>query len=252
MNLFELLEAKQKERKGIENTEEFSFFMEHRHELGKINKFSFLYDSEGNDFNIMRANIIITGLLNKQTIEAEVKSLDEYQQKQDVPAFLDSLKERLVDLPYFSSNNMKIYIPFFPRALNQIYTNEPLKLLSEPYSNLQDNFVNSCIDPFDLYGPDLFNSFFTHLVKVGTNGKEVAYFHYDTNTIYIVNAQGRLDIKIVLFDKYLKRPTTSHMLERITPVIDKFFANDREGFIQSLYDNGFISSKMLDLIKKNK
>ncbi len=252
MKLFELLDTKQKKRRDFESGDEFKFFLEHRFLLGKFNKFSFLYDSEGNDFDIMRANIIIYGLLNKQTIEMEVKSLKEYGQDQNPEAFNDALKQRLLDLPYFSEKGLKIFIPFFPRALNEIYTNEPLKLLQDPYDNLETNYQNSSIDPFDLYGAELFNSFYTKLVKVGTNGKEIAYFHYDTNTIYIVNNQGRLDLRIVLFDKYLRRIVTNHMLERITPVIEKYFANDKDGFVQMLFDNKFISKKMFDLIKKQK
>ena len=252
MRLFELLDAKQKKRRGIEAGEEFKFFIDHRFLLGKFNKFSFLYDSEGNDFDIMRANIIIYGLLNKETIEMEVKSLKEYGQDKDPVAFNDALKQRLLDLPYFSEKGLKIFIPFFPRALNEIYTNEPLKLLQDPYNNLETNYQNSSIDPFDLYGAELFNSFYTKLVKVGTNGKEVAYFHYDTNTIYIVNSQGRLDLRIVLFDKYLRRQITNHMLERITPVVEKYFANDKDGFVETLLEKNFISKKMFDLIKKQK
>lgn len=252
MKLFELLEAKQKPRKDFGSGEEFKFFIEHRFLLGKFNRFSFLYDSEGNDFNVMRANIIIYGLLNKETIEMEVKSLKEYGEDKNQESFNNALKERILDLPYFSEHGLKIYVPFFPRALNAIYTNEPIKLLEDPYNNLVDNFQNSSIDPFDVYGAELFNSFYTKLVKVGTNGKDVAYFHYDTNTIYIINDQGRLDLRIVLFDKYLRRHTTNHMLERITPVINKYFENDREGFIQAMLDSKFISSKMAGLLNKSK
>ena len=247
--LFATLEAKKKRRNTFENSDEFKFFIENRHLLGKFNKFSFLYDSEGNEFNMMRANVIIYGLLNKQTIEMEVKSLKEYGQDKDPEAFNAALRDRCIDLPYYSENDMKIYIPFFNRAINQIYTLEPLKLLEEPYISLEDNYQNSSNDPFDTYGAELFNSFFTKLVKVGTNVKEIAYFHYDTNPIYIVNEQGRLDLKIVLFDRYIKKPNLNHMLERITPVVDKYFADDREGFIEALLENKFISKKMYQMVK---
>ena len=81
---------------------------------------------------------------------------------------------------------------------------------------------------------------------------EIAYFHYDTNTIYIVNSQGRLDLKIVLFDKYIRRPVYNHMLERITPVVEQYFANDRQNFIKSLLDNKFISNKMFHILSNKK
>ena len=123
--------------------------------------------------------------------------------------------------------------------------------MEPPYNDLKNNFIDSSIDPFDTYGAELFNSFFTSLVKVDTNGKEVAYFHYDTNTIYIINDQGRLDLKIVLFDKYLRKINTNHMLERVTPVVRKYFENDKEGFLKALLENNLISKKLFDLIHKN-
>ena len=112
--LFVTLEAKKKRRNTFENSDEFKFFIENRHLLGKFSKFSFLYDSEGNEFNMMRANVIIYGLLNKQTIEMEVKSLKEYGKDVDIEAFNLALRERCIDLPYFSDKELKIYIPFSP------------------------------------------------------------------------------------------------------------------------------------------
>ena len=132
------------------------------------------------------------------------------------------------------------------------YDDNPEKLLSEPYSSLMTTFEDACIDPFDTYGAELYNSYFTSLVKIGAQKHETAYFHYDTFTIYIVNDQGRLDNQIVLFDKYIKRPVHTHMLERITPVVNAYFANDRTGMINALKDNKLISSKMQKILLDQK
>ena len=86
-------------------------------------------------------------------------------------------------------------------------------------------------------------------MKIKNADKETAYFHYDTNTIYFINDQGRLDTSIVLFDRYLRHPNYSHMLERIKPVVDAYFAFDREALIKALHENGFISNTLLNLIK---
>ncbi|MCR5506071.1 MAG: hypothetical protein K6F07_03660 [Bacilli bacterium] len=251
MRLFELLQVKQKKRTTFENGEEFKYFIDNRYLLGKFNKFSFLYDSENNEFDIMRANIIIGALKNKETIELEVESLKSYGKDSDPEAFKEALKQRCIDLPYYSNNGLKIYIPLFTRAINEIYTNDPVLLLEEPYSDLKTNYIDSSIDPFDTYGAELFNSFFTSLVKIDSNGKEVAFFHYDTNTIYIITNQGRLEQKIVLFDKYLRKISTNHMLERVTPVVKRYFENDKEGFIKALFDSNLISEKLYNYIRKN-
>ena len=118
-----------------------------------------------------------------------------------------------------------------------------------PYNGLMENFKDTVIDPFDMYGFELYNSHFSRLVKIKNVDKETAFFHYDTNTIYFINEQGRLDATIVLFDKHIRHPSYSHMLERIKPVIDAYFAFDREGFIRALRENGFISSHLLHLIR---
>lgn len=255
MGIYSLLAKHQKNPNAFTKLEEYRFFMAHRDVLVKYEKFANLYELSDNDFNVFRANIIIQGHNNKVMFEKEVKSLNDYSiknnKKIDKNLFYVTLKERMVDQPYYQEDKNKIYIPFFSRSINDIYSREPIKLLEDPYKGLEGSYSESIIDPFDTYGAELFNSYFTRLVKVGTNGKEIAYFCYDTNVIYIVNSQGRLDVKICLFDKYLKKFSKNHMLERIKPVLDAFFADDRQGFINALVSSGFISNKMLYIIKKN-
>ncbi len=243
MTIYELLESKQKYRRPFSSGEEFLYFIERRHLLGKFKRFEHLYDSEENEFDIFRANILLQGLENKELIEKEILNLSSHGEI-DPASFMITLKERIIDQPYYEVDDIKIYIPFFSRALNEIYINEPQKILSLPYSALVDTFENSCIDPFDVYGADLFNSFFTKLVKVSSSKHVSAFFHYDTNSLYFINDQGRLDAKIVLFDKYMKKPKFTHMLERLNPVIDAYYNNDRTGLINALKDNNLISSQM--------
>ncbi len=252
MSLFELLEKKQKKRSSFYKSHEYHFYLTNKHLLSKTGRFAYIFN-DIDEFKIMRANIIIRGILNKKLIEEEIKNLDTYivkGQKLDHVKLISTIKEKMVDEPYFLDGKNKIYIPFFSRAMNFIYMHEPEKLLIEPYVSLKEEFNDSVVDPFDTYGPKLFDSLFTRLLKVDSNGKEIAYFHYDTNTIYIVNDQGRLDSKIVLFDEYIKRPNYNHMLERITPVTRAYFDNDREKMITALFDNGFISTRMLLLLNK--
>lgn len=253
MGIFSLLDKYQRKRKAFQKSEEYRFFLENRESLNKFPKYSFLYDSDIDDFSVMRANCILYGLFNKDTVEKEVINLNKYlpsHSKSDSRIFRKALEERLVELPYLTSNKEKIFIPFFTRAINLIYVEEPEKLLIPPYFELIKNYTNAIVDPFDTYGAELFNSYFSRLVKVFSNGKEIAYFHYDTLTIYIVNSQGRLDEKIVLFDKYMKRISDHHMLERIRPVVESYFNYDREEFVQNLFKSGFISTKMLSIINK--
>lgn len=255
MGIYSLLEKHQKKTFSFRKTEEYRFFMANRDILVKYEKFAKFYELSDVEFNVIRANIILKSHFNKVMFEKEIKSLTDYTSKNnkkvDRTKFLLTLKERMVDQPYFLENKIKIFIPFFSRPINVIYAKEPEKLLEYPYKDLETSYSESIIDPFDTYGAELFNSYFTRLVKVGTNGKEVAYFSYDTNVIYVVNEQGRLDVKICLFDKHLKKFYYNHMLERIKPVMEAYFSDDREAFINALLSNNFISNKMLYIIKKN-
>lgn len=254
--LFELLDSNQKRRPSFKRSDEYSFFMTNKGLLGKIPRFSFLDDKHITDFDIMRANIILHSYLNKVAFEEEMANFEEYIKRGDNIdhiKLIQALREKMVDCPYYKENQNekdKIFIPFFSRSLNNLYFREPEKLLVPPYNDLKDHFADSIIDPFDVYGAELFNSNFTRLLKIKTVDKVTAYFHYDTFTIYFVNNQGRLDNKIVLFDKYMKRPSTSHMLDRISPVVDAYFAYDRAGLINNLHDQDLISSKILYLIHK--
>lgn len=249
--LLKYIAKRAKSRTAFEKSEEFSFFMENRHFLTKIPRFTQFY--EANDpFEVMRANVILYAYLNKLNMENEVENLKEYintNTKTNHAAFTKSYREIISEQPYYQEGQKKIYIPFFTRSLNQIYFDEPERLLTSPYAGLKTNFQDTVIDPFDTYGCELYNSHFSRLVKVMQGDKEAAFFHYDTNTIYFVNDQGRLDAKIVLFDRFLLNPSYSHMLERIKPVVEAYFNFNREGMISALFENGFISTHLLRLIR---
>ncbi|MCD8204092.1 MAG: hypothetical protein LUB56_03125 [Coprobacillus sp.] len=248
MNIYDFMEKYQKKRNTFEKSYEYKFFIDNRYLLTKFPYFSFLFDRDYDDFDIMRANIILRSLLTKKKIEDEIWALNERYNNGEVinhQIYVKSILDVTYSLPYYLEEKNKIYLPIFNRAINSMYIHEPEKLLNEPYIHLFSDYNANIVDPFDTYGPELYNSLFTRLVLVGTNSREYAYFHYDTNTIYIVNKEGRLDNKIVLFDKYLKRVQYRDMLERIEPVMKAYFDSDMQGFYDALVDSNFLSRKAL-------
>ena len=249
--LFDYIASNAKGRKNFEQSEEFRFFLDNRHFLTKLPKFVHFYDLDNDPFDVMRANIILQAYINKNKMEQEVHNLSKYIEpsKKNHANFVKSFHEIISEQPYYLDGKDKIFIPFFTRSLNQIYDEEPEKLLTYPYNGLTENFKDTVIDPFDTYGSDIYNSHFSRLVKIKKVDKETAFFLYDTNTIYFVNEQGRLDASVVLFDRYLRNPVYSHMLERIKPVVDAYFDFDREAFLTAMYSNGFMSVHLLHLIR---
>lgn len=250
--IYQLLELKQKRRHSFEDGSEYSFFLENRYMLDKVSKYDFLYQSEDDYFSVMRANIIIKSLQNKIAME---KVILPYlaSPRLDIDDMKATLRKRCESLPFIKVNNVKVFIPFFTRSLNSVYLDNPERFLVSPYKDLKTSFKDSMIDPFDTYGYHLYNSSFTRLVmiKESPDKKEAAFLHYDTNTIYFINDQGRLNDKLVLFDRYIKKPNTYHMFERVTPVVDAYFNFDRRGMIESLHDQGFISGKLMSILRKN-
>lgn len=251
--LFKILEKYQRKRPKFVQLEEYQFFINNRSYLSKVERFTFLDNVNQDEFDVMRANIIINAYLNKVSFEEEMSNIQSYIKKGDNfdhVKIIQTLKEKMIDKPYFLDNKEKIYIPFFSRTLNTLYNREPEKLLNPPYSHLKDLFADSVIDPFDTYGADLFNSNFTRLIKIKEKDKITAYFHYDTNTIYFINDEGRLDNKLVLFDKYLKHPSYNHMLDRIAPIVEAYFSFDREAVIHYLEEEKLISHKLVNIIHR--
>ena len=70
-----------------------------------------------------------------------------------------------------------------------------------------------------------------------------------TTTIYIINEQGRLDCKITLFDRFIRKPNYNHMLERIRPVVDAYYSYDKKLFLDEMKKQEFISPHIYYLIK---
>ena len=253
MKIFKILDRYKKRRKDFYKGEEFTFYLLNRAALTKMPKFSYLTQGKISEFDIMRTNIVLQSYLNKELIEEEVSNLKNYFNdkltKANYEKLILALKERLVDQPYIKDEKSKIYIPFFSKAINLIYLNDPVKLSTHPYDNLKDDFNDAITDPFDEYGYELYNSYFTRLIKVSEQDKTAAFFHYDTNTIYIINEQGRLDCKIPLFDRFIRKPNYNHMLERIRPVIDAYYTYNKKLFLDEMKKQGFISPHIYYFIK---
>ena len=72
------------------------------------------------------------------------------------------------------------------------------------------------------------------------------------NLLCIINNQGRLDLEISLYDRYLKHVEKHHTLSKIQELVEKFYDNDYHGFVNSLYKNKFISKKTFNYIKNKK
>jgi len=244
MDLFFDLSKKQR-TSPFGKSNEMAFYLANRILLSDVPAYaSFLKAEES--FTIIRANILIRALLNKDIIErAYTKALREEKKQGDSFDLTAFMNEAMAELPFFKygPEEKRIYVPIFPYNLNALYAGQFQKLMVPPYLSLVKNFQGSSIDPFDYYGPDIYNSYFTRLVEVRKTEHGSAFYDFDAEALYFVNLQGRLDDKLCLFDRSLHHPNHNHMLKRLFPVVDAYYANDKESFLKALVDNKLISSK---------
>ena len=255
MELFPKL-AKYRRKDGFESSSEMRFFLENADILNSFplyRKFRKAYSS----FDVIRANLLLRALSNKMVIEKGYYAAKKEEVIPGTPADpnsaaikakLESLKR---DLPYYQLNEQRIYVPVLPLSFNLIYDQEPTRLDEHPYSSLAKDYEAALIDPFDYYGPDLFDSYFTRLVKVGQKGRNRAFLNYDSFSLYFVNEQGRLDVECVLFDKFLDHPSYNHLLARVKPAVEAYYKDNKDEFIQALVDNRLISSSFAFKIKND-
>jgi len=184
-SIFKILE-KERNSKTF-NDEESDFFYKNKNILKNDPQFS-KYLTVENDFDIIKANIIIRGLKNKEDIDTFI--IEGF--KNNIPNLNEILKEKCLDYPYIKYDDYRVYFPFFNRITNGVYSNEVEKLKESPYSDLFLNYKAFIVDPFDTYGVDLFDSSFTKLVKVSEDLTTVSYFSYHLNCIFVNVLKNKL------------------------------------------------------------
>ena len=248
MHLYQQLAKNQKHHKSlIRNSEEFTFYIANRNLLNGLDMYKALINSL-NEFDFIRANIVIRAIQNKKALDESILYAFKGS-KMKTEEVADFVHERMVGLPYIQEGDLKIYVPIFNRSVNELYYRDFGKLLSKPYSALFDDFSSSCVDCFEMYGFALYDSLFSKFIVVKKTEKTLVLYHFDFNTIYFVDDQGRLEAKIALFDKYMHRPNKNHVMNRIGGVVDSYLNDDREGMYQALVNNGLISKKLIFKIK---
>jgi hypothetical protein len=148
-------------------------------------------------------------------------------------------------MPYLLFHDHKIYVPFFPISINDLYSTHFEKLLKAPYKRLIGSYQSSAIDIFDYYGYEIYDSYFTKLVPIRKTPKCLAAYDYDAEALYFINDQGRLDEKICFFDKTIKIPVKTHLVKRIEAVADAYLADDKDALCRALVGGNLISSGLM-------
>lgn len=241
------MRKKRKKSRSLEHI----FFKDNEYLLRKYPYFNKYFTNK--QFNLIQENIIIRGLRNKETIDEAIKTYKqvcfEQNKKPSESEIKNVVSDAIKDLPYINDiNNHRIYIPFFSIALNTIYVDEPYRLLSYPYCNLLDD-LSCMIDPFETYGWNIYDSYFSKMIR-GINDKtSCTFFDVDDYLIYVINSQGRLDQIIPIFDRYMAHFDMTCIMNRVNNVMRQFYAGNKMEFINELYRQNFISDFTYRYIK---
>lgn len=247
MNLYELLANNQRPTAFSKSPEQV-YYNENSYRLNELETYSYL-SNPSDSFGVVRGNIILRALENKESIEKLLKNYVKLKSKSTI-SLDEYMKNGLLTLPYLSYKGEKIYVPIFPLSVANVYGERFERMSQMPYKRIFKQYEAALIDPFDYYGYNIFISYFTRLVLIKKQDKNAAFYDYDANAIYIINDEGRLDNKICLFDKKLDHIVTTHLISRVSKVVDAYFASDREEMIRQLMEGGFISETMLQKIRK--
>ena len=249
--IFKILE-KYRNKLYFLNSSELRFFNKYKGLL-KMNQSFFDYLEIDNDFDVIKANIIIKSIINKEELDKvfdeSSKNVEFNQTPEDFSKHFD---ECIKDLIYISFEDVNIYIPFFNTQTNYVYYKDHEKMRDYPYFQLKKKYDTFVINPFNTYNIYLFDSEFTDLVKISEDDTCAAYYHPEFNEILIINNQGSLDNVIYLFDRFIKNPNKKNIIERIKPLVEAYFNNEMNDFINILYKNNFISYLLFSKICKSK
>lgn len=232
------------------------FFTQQKHRLLKYPAFSHLFSSS-TVFSMVKAVIILKGLIQKDTIETYLNQQAQLSIKAHGRIKHHWIREQYhqdikMEFQFHDATNQTIVLPFFNRALNYIYLQEPDKLLDYPYNQLESDFTTSVLDGFEVFNWHVFSSNFTSLKPLNQQDPTAkAYFEPYSRTILIINRQGRLDVSISIFDRHIKKPNLSDLTNRIDRALKGYFLANREQFIRQCEVEGLLSpayaSKMLKI-----
>lgn len=253
--IYQLL-YKKRRKISLSQSEQYKFYVKNASSYASVLSFYHFSLNETQPFRILQANIIIKAMMNKELIESHLEkiSLDATQVREISEE--EYIKNKVWEMlneesaPYFTLDKVRIYMPIFSRSLNIIYNEECSKLLEKPYNVLVKQTKSSCIDLFDAYNLNLYDSPFTPLILIKKDKTSWAFYDPDFEVVYIINDQGRLDLEIHLFDRHLKSEEKHHTLSKIESIITCFYNTDYKGFVEALYKNKFISKKTYGQIVK--
>ena len=221
------------------NTEENTFYDEH---AMLFNQATREYVDTYLPSLLIKSDIILHSLLNKENIDEKVSQYSYEQLKKD---FL--IKNILNDLISFKFEDVDIYIPTYDKEINKLIKEDLSSFKKENNRYIKDRNYK-VINPFNYYKNKIFESKFCRLIKlnVNNNGDEF-FFHSDLNTLFVINS-GNI---VVEFPVQPDKKNKVDLFNRLSIVAKGYFKLNETDFLDLLLKTHLISSSVYKEVSKD-
>lgn len=213
-----------------------------RKEKANLFPYSFsMYNSNSSIFDLVRSSIVLLSILNKKHFDYLINNFSSNQ--------LEYNKSLLYkDLKYIIYENEKIYLPFFSKEINNLYSTNLSKLKESKYSDIINNEKKYYSNPFSYYKYHIYDSLFTRLILINTIDNIYFFYHIELETLLVIDSFGNLENEFPLFDEKCKKDK-ENIFSRLKDISFNYMISS-ENFLNSLYENKVISSQLYEMAKK--
>lgn len=205
------------------------------------------YNDPTSLYSLIRANILLLSLKNKETLFHYISRLSVENLHEE------KTREALFkNLPSFRFKGATILVPTYSPQVNEKLLKTPWVFKSFPYDAMVKDRNVSLSHPFDVYGNLPYSSPFTRLVRldVRKNNKAI-FYHPEFTTLFVIDEQGLLENEIPLKDEKVKNWPPRNLFEKLDKVMEDYFRLDRTAFLEDLLSFGLISKDFHDEALEN-
>lgn len=195
------------------------------------------YNSNHNIYSLIKASLLLESLKNWNFFKYYFENFSTSQLRCVDKLIYDKLK-------YAIYKDKKIYLPFFPLEINELFSYNFSSLHSSKYVNVFKDEKKYYVDPFTYYGSSLFDSLLTKLLLINKFKTTSFFYHIDFETILVIRDNGDLENEFPLFDEDCKKDK-NNLFEKLHDVSKKYFT-DEKSFFSSLFENKLISKRLYE------
>lgn len=193
-----------------------------------------------NLFSLLRSTVILHSLENRKTLNNLIKNNDE--------EYLSKIEK----LDHFELADEEIYIPTYSPSINRRYKKNPESLLEFPYDALIKDEKASFEEPSETYGLLPFLTFTSLIPLNAQKGNCKAYYHQACETVLVITDDGFLETSFTVFDEKVEREKREDPIDRLSKLMEDYFANKREAFYEDFLTYGLVSEKFHSRIMEYK